>query len=92
MRAGSKFGGFVRKLDDLGRIVLPVEWRRICGIEPGDPMEIIPGRDGTLMLQRYVPGGTCTFCGESDQIHHFAGRPVCQACVARLGSMAQSPA
>jgi AbrB family transcriptional regulator, transcriptional pleiotropic regulator of transition state genes len=85
-------GGFVRKLDDLGRVVLPVEWRRTFSIGPGAPMEIIPGRDGTLILQRYVPGGTCTFCSEHVEICHFAGRPVCRSCAAQLGSLAQPSA
>ncbi|HWI51378.1 MAG TPA: AbrB/MazE/SpoVT family DNA-binding domain-containing protein [Symbiobacteriaceae bacterium] len=86
MKVGLKSTGFVRNLDGLGRIVLPVEWRRTFGLEPGDPLEMILGGDGTLMLKRYVPGGTCTFCGEMEEIRHFAGRPICRRCTAQLAA------
>ncbi|HYF90934.1 MAG TPA: AbrB/MazE/SpoVT family DNA-binding domain-containing protein [Symbiobacteriaceae bacterium] len=86
MKAGLKSSGFVRRLDELGRIVLPVEWRRTFGLEPGSPLEMILGGDGTLMLKRYIPSGTCTFCGEVEEIRHFAGRPICRKCTDQLAA------
>ncbi|HYG59303.1 MAG TPA: AbrB/MazE/SpoVT family DNA-binding domain-containing protein [Symbiobacteriaceae bacterium] len=80
----------MRQIDQLGRVVLPVEWRRQFMVEPGAPLEIIPGRDGTLMLQRYVPGGACTFCGSFEGVRHFAGRPVCRDCVVSMVDLVQT--
>lgn len=74
----------MRRLDELGRVVLPMEWRRTCGIEAGDPMEMILHGDGTLIIKRYVPSGACTFCGVFENVHHFAGRPVCRKCTDRM--------
>lgn len=81
---GARTAGFVRHLDQLGRIVLPVEWRRTFDIQPGAPMEIIPGSDGTLMLKHYVPSHACTFCGEIDDVRLYLGRPVCRSCASQL--------
>lgn len=78
----------MRRLDDLGRVVLPIEWRRLFNVEAGAPMEIIPVKDGTLVLQRYIPGGACTFCGDLREVQHFAGRPVCRSCATQLSSLA----
>lgn len=84
MQKGLKPGGFVRHVDQLGRVVLPMEWRKVFEVVPGAPMEMIPGRDGTLTLKRYVPSGTCTFCGEDDQVRHFEGRPICRTCADKI--------
>ncbi|HWI51233.1 MAG TPA: AbrB/MazE/SpoVT family DNA-binding domain-containing protein [Symbiobacteriaceae bacterium] len=86
MKAGSKSSGYVRILDCMGRVALPIEWRRTFGLEPGAPLEMILGGDGTLVLKRYVPGGTCTFCGDIEEIRHFAGRPICRKCTAQLAA------
>jgi len=86
MKPAFKSTGFVRRLDELGRVVLPVDWRRTFGLGPGAPLEMILGGDGTLVLKRYVPGGTCTFCGEMEDIQHFAGRPVCRKCTVQLAA------
>jgi transcriptional pleiotropic regulator of transition state genes len=86
MNASLKGSGFVRNLDQLGRVVLPIEWRRTLDISPGDPMEIIPGSDGTLVLRRYVPNGSCTFCGRHEEVRQFAGRPVCHICTVQLAA------
>lgn len=88
MKTALKSSGFVRNLDQLGRVVLPIEWRRTFEIEPGHPMEIIPSGDGSIVIKRYVPNGTCTFCGEMEEIRHFAGRPVCKQCAEQLNQVA----
>lgn len=43
--------GYVRRVDGLGRIVLPVEWRRVHDVVPGQLLEIVPGLDGALRVQ-----------------------------------------
>ena len=45
--------GIVRRIDDLGRIVIPKEIRRTCHVREGDPMGIYLGEDGALILQKY---------------------------------------
>ena len=79
--------GFIRQVDSLGRVVLPIEWRRCHDIREGLFMELIPGRDGSLLMQRYTPGGTCIFCGDLEAILHFAGRPICRRCAAEIGAV-----
>lgn len=90
MASGFRSSGFVRRLDELGRVVLPVEWRRTVGLDPGTPVEMILSGDGSLTLQRYVPGGTCTFCGTPDDLRQFSGRPVCRTCGQSLGALVQA--
>lgn len=78
-----KSTGVVRKIDELGRIVLPSELRRVFGIREGDELEI--SVDGeTVILQKRTD--LCVFCGaESPQIE-FKGRMVCQTCAGELGA------
>ena len=52
-----KATGIVRRIDDLGRIVVPKEIRRVLRIKEGDPMEIFTNRDGEIMLKKYSPIG-----------------------------------
>lgn len=52
--------GIVRRIDDLGRVVVPKEIRRVLRIREGDPMEIFTGRDGEIVLKKYSPIGELT--------------------------------
>ena len=54
--------GIVRKLDDLGRIVLPVELRHTLGLEEKDPLEIFV-EDNQIILKKYQP--SCIFCNNA---------------------------
>lgn len=49
--------GIVRRIDDLGRVVIPKEVRRQMGIKAGDPLEIYTERDGVVCFKRYEPIG-----------------------------------
>jgi transcriptional pleiotropic regulator of transition state genes len=72
-----KSTGIVRKVDDLGRSVLPKELRNVLDIKERDPMEIYV--DGTfIMLQKYEP--SCVFCGNAANIVNFKGKNVCADC------------
>lgn len=76
-----KSTGIVRKVDDLGRIVLPKELRKILDIEERDPLEIFV--DGSyIMLQKYEP--SCIFCGSADGITNHKGKNICAACMDEL--------
>ena len=63
-----KSTGIVRKVDELGRIVLPIELRRTMGIEVKDALEIYVDGDH-IVLKKYEP--SCVFCGNAKDIIHF---------------------
>ena len=70
----------VRKIDELGRIVIPVELRAVLGIKVKDPLEIFIGEeDATIILVPYRPG--CVFCGRMDHLVGVHGKEVCRGCV-----------
>ncbi len=75
--------GMVRKVDDLGRIVLPVEMRRMFGIRAGDALEI--GVDGNAILLRKLEA-RCVFCGEEDSLRPYRDKQVCVPCTRELGA------
>lgn len=76
-----KSTGLVRKVDELGRIVLPVECRRVMEIEDKDALEVFV-EDNTIILKKYEPA--CIFCGESRDVVTFKGRNVCPVCAKSL--------
>lgn len=75
--------GIVRKVDELGRIVLPVELRRTLGIDVKDALEIYVD-DEQIILRKYEPA--CIFCGEAKGVTNFKGKNVCTACLAEMGA------
>ena len=76
-----KSTGIVRRVDNLGRIVLPIELRNLLNINPKDSLEIfIEG--STIMLKKYEP--QCVFCDNVDTVTVFKGRNVCKSCIDEL--------
>ena len=76
-----KSTGIVRKVDELGRIVLPIELRRTLDIAERDPLEIYV--DGSsVILKKYMPA--CIFCGESRDVIQFKGKNICPKCLKEL--------
>ena len=75
--------GMARKVDDLGRIVLPVELRRLHGIQTGDALEI--SVDGDAIVLRKLNAG-CIFCGRPEGLVLYRDRAVCEACQSELAS------
>lgn len=73
--------GIVRKVDELGRIVLPMELRRTFNIQKEDPLEIFVDED-TIVLKKYEPA--CIFCGSADDVVQIHGRNVCRACITEM--------
>ncbi|MDD3654084.1 MAG: AbrB/MazE/SpoVT family DNA-binding domain-containing protein [Desulfotomaculaceae bacterium] len=69
--------GMVRKIDDLGRIVLPAELRRVMGIGEKDPLEIYTEAD-KIILKKYEPA--CVFCGNTVDVQIYRGKMVCREC------------
>ena len=76
-----KSTGIVRKVDELGRIVLPIELRRTLNIEEKDALEIYVD-DNAIMLKKYEPA--CIFCGSADGITDFKGKNICEHCLKEL--------
>ena len=76
-----KSTGIVRKVDELGRIVLPIELRRTLDIAEKDAIEIYV--DGSsVILKKYEP--TCIFCGDAKNIVSYKVKNVCSCCMKDL--------
>ena len=72
-----KSTGIVRRIDDLGRIVLPIELRRTLGISDRASLEIYVDQT-SIILKKYEPA--CIFCGSADEIKHFKDKVICSKC------------
>lgn len=73
-----KSTGIVRKVDELGRVVIPIELRRTLGIQERDALEIYVD-DEKIILKKYEPA--CIFCGNAEEISVFKGKNICRGCV-----------
>lgn len=73
-----KSTGIVRKVDELGRIVIPIELRRTLDIEIKDALEIYVDRD-QIILKKYEPA--CLFCGNARDVQNYKGKNICQECL-----------
>ncbi|MGI6181891.1 MAG: AbrB/MazE/SpoVT family DNA-binding domain-containing protein [Agathobaculum sp.] len=77
-----KSTGIVRKVDELGRIVLPIELRRTLDIDVRDALEIYV--DGNqIVLKKYEPA--CVFCGNAKDVTNYKGKNVCRNCIQEIG-------
>lgn len=79
-----KSTGIVRKMDDLGRVVIPIELRRTLEIAEKDPLEIYV--DGNMIiLKKYEPA--CIFCGDAKDVVTYKGRNICANCLKEMQSL-----
>ncbi len=76
-----KSTGIVRKVDELGRIVLPIEMRRTLGIGEREPLEIFVDQD-SIVLKKYSP--VCMFCGNERDNIEYKGKHICRKCISYL--------
>ena len=83
----SKSNGLPRRIDHLGRIVVPVELRRRLGINPGDELEVAV-QDEAITLVKARP--SCVFCGSEADLAPFRERMVCQSCATGAVSQFES--
>jgi transcriptional pleiotropic regulator of transition state genes len=82
-----KSTGIVRKVDELGRVVIPIELRRTLGIGEKDALEIYV--DGErIMLKKYEPA--CIFTGNADNLVYFKGKMISKECLAELSEIYKS--
>ncbi|MGK0465951.1 MAG: transcriptional pleiotropic regulator of transition state genes [Clostridium sp.] len=78
-----KSTGIVRKVDELGRIVIPIELRRTLDIDIKDALEIYVDGD-QIILKKYEPA--CIFCQNARDVVNYKGKNICKDCLAELGS------
>lgn len=79
-----KATGIVRGVDQLGRIVLPIELRRNLNIDIKDSLEIYVDED-MVILKKYEP--SCIFCGEAKDIKHYESKNICSKCIGKLSGI-----
>ncbi|MEW5761814.1 MAG: AbrB/MazE/SpoVT family DNA-binding domain-containing protein [Bacillota bacterium] len=82
-----KSTGVVRKVDELGRVVIPIELRRTLGIQEKDPLEIYVDNE-KIILKKYEPA--CVFCGNASDVQHFRGKLVCRECALAMFNAAKA--
>lgn len=80
-----KSTGIVRKLDELGRITLPIELRRTLGVGERDPLEIFVDED-RIVLKKYEPADI--FNGEKNELIDYCGKKVSKASIRELAKLA----
>ena len=81
-----KSTGIVRKVDELGRIVLPIEIRNTLGIAPRDAVEIFSDGD-SIVLKKYETH--CTFCANTKGLQEYKGKQICSRCRNELAKLAE---
>lgn len=76
-----KSTGIVRKVDELGRVVIPIELRDNFGIAEKDQIEIfVDGSD--IILKKFEPN--CIFCGNSKKLVEYKGKLICNKCIEKM--------
>lgn len=76
-----KATGIVRKMDTLGRVVIPIELRRTMNIDVKDGIEIFVD-DDQIVLRKYTPA--CFFCDSASDLYEYNGRMICGECIKKL--------
>ncbi|MFY9176530.1 MAG: AbrB/MazE/SpoVT family DNA-binding domain-containing protein [Caldicoprobacterales bacterium] len=78
-----KSTGIVRKVDELGRIVIPIELRRTLNVAEKDALEIyVDGEQ--IILKKYEPA--CIFCDDARDITVYKGKNICKNCLDELAN------
>ncbi len=81
-----KSTGIIRKLDELGRVVIPIELRNKFNISEKDPIEIYV--DGTnIILKKYEV--SCIFCGKTDNLKEYKDKQICNSCLLKLSGLSE---
>lgn len=77
-----KSTGIVRKVDELGRVVLPIELRKNLNVKEKDSLEIYVNGN-QIILKKYEPA--CIFCGNASEMTVFKGKNICKHCIKQIG-------
>ena len=82
-----KSTGLIRRVDELGRVVIPIELRNQFGILEKDPIEIYV--DGSsIILKKYEE--TCVFCGSTRNVVEYKGKLICTKCTQNISNMSDN--
>ena len=85
-RSIMKATGIIRKVDELGRIVIPIELRNKLDIAIKDPIEIFV-EGSSIILKKYEPN--CIFCGNSKDLTSYKDKLVCSKCLTKLSDLSK---
>ena len=75
--------GIVRKMDQLGRLVIPKETRKMFNLNEGEPVEIFTDED-KIIIKKYNPG--CQCCGDMKDVKEYKGIKICKKCLNELNN------
>ena len=76
-----KSTGIVRRVDELGRVVIPIELRNQFDISEKDPIEI----GSTIVLKKFVPN--CIFCGSDKDLTQYRDKQICKKCINKISTI-----
>ncbi len=76
-----KSTGIIRKVDELGRVVIPIELRRFMGIQEKNAIEIFLDSD-RIVLQKHER--SCIFCDSEDEVRYYKNKLICRHCLRDL--------
>ncbi len=79
-----KSTGIIRKVDELGRVVIPIELRNTLKIAEKDPIEIFV-EGSSIILKKYEPN--CVFCGNSKKLVSYKDKLICEKCAKQIGEL-----
>ncbi len=82
-----KSTGIIRKMDELGRIVLPIELRTKLNIAEKDPVEIYV-EGSSIILKKFQPN--CVFCGNTRNLIDYKGKLLCPKCVKSISDLQET--
>lgn len=74
----------IKKIDNLGRVVVPKGFRLMLGLKPGDPLDV-EVEDGKLLISPHHDG--CSFCGSTEATRTLMGKKICPDCLSRIKSI-----
>ncbi len=82
-----KATGIIRRVDELGRVVIPIEIRNQFNIVEKDPIEIFVD-NSSIILKKFEPN--CIFCGNTENLVEFKGRLVCDKCSKSINELQET--
>lgn len=79
-----KATGIIRRMDELGRVVIPIELRRTMGLNERDAVEIYVDGGG-IVLKKFHPA--CLFCASPEELADYKGKKICRHCLEELKNL-----
>lgn len=73
--------GVVRKIDPLGRLVIPIEVRRELGLNENEPVEMYV-ENKRVIIEKYNP--SCLICGETENVKKINEKSICDSCINKI--------